>query len=131
VPATRTSPSTGWSRRLERRATFSCASTARSRGRARAGSVQRFIERGVELKASASAEEFTGHIRAEFEKKAGSRVRPASDPNSEMIYRSRFGCALKAGMRPAESRRMVSRLRRAGPASLLSLPWLLSLASVR
>ncbi len=29
----------------------------------------RFIERGVELKASASPEEFTGHIRAEFEKK--------------------------------------------------------------
>src|SRR5213596_2374786 len=30
---------------------------------------KRFIERGVELKASASPEEFTGHIRAEFEKK--------------------------------------------------------------
>jgi tripartite-type tricarboxylate transporter receptor subunit TctC len=29
----------------------------------------RFIERGVELKASASPEEFSGHIRAEFEKK--------------------------------------------------------------
>src|SRR3989449_62194 len=30
---------------------------------------KRFIERGVELKASASPEEFTEHIRAEFEKK--------------------------------------------------------------
>src|ERR1700704_1396599 len=30
---------------------------------------KRFIERGVELKASASPEEFSGHIRAEFEKK--------------------------------------------------------------
>jgi tripartite-type tricarboxylate transporter receptor subunit TctC len=30
---------------------------------------KRFIERGVELKASDSPEEFTGHIRAEFEKK--------------------------------------------------------------
>src|SRR6267154_6037432 len=30
---------------------------------------ERFIERGVELKASASPEDFTGHIRAEFEKK--------------------------------------------------------------
>jgi tripartite-type tricarboxylate transporter receptor subunit TctC len=30
---------------------------------------QRFIDRGVELKASASPEEFTAHIRAEFEKK--------------------------------------------------------------
>jgi tripartite-type tricarboxylate transporter receptor subunit TctC len=31
---------------------------------------KRFIERGVELRASASPEEFTEHIRAEFEKKA-------------------------------------------------------------
>jgi len=31
---------------------------------------QRFIERGVELKASASPEEFSGYIRAELEKKA-------------------------------------------------------------
>src|SRR5258708_17375744 len=30
---------------------------------------KRFIERGVELKASASPEEFSGHIRAEFDKK--------------------------------------------------------------
>jgi tripartite-type tricarboxylate transporter receptor subunit TctC len=30
---------------------------------------KRFIERGVELRASASPEEFTGHVRAEFEKK--------------------------------------------------------------
>jgi len=30
---------------------------------------KRFIERGVELKASASPEEFTEHIRAEFENK--------------------------------------------------------------
>src|ERR1700704_3571767 len=30
---------------------------------------KRFIERGVELRASASPEEFSGHIRAEFEKK--------------------------------------------------------------
>src|SRR5256885_10517920 len=30
----------------------------------------RFIERGVELKASSSPEEFTEHIRGEFEKKA-------------------------------------------------------------
>jgi tripartite-type tricarboxylate transporter receptor subunit TctC len=30
---------------------------------------KRFIERGVELKASASPGEFTEHIRAEFEKK--------------------------------------------------------------
>jgi tripartite-type tricarboxylate transporter receptor subunit TctC len=29
----------------------------------------RFLERGVELKASASPEEFTAHIKAEFEKK--------------------------------------------------------------
>jgi tripartite-type tricarboxylate transporter receptor subunit TctC len=33
------------------------------------GLYQRFIERGVELKASASPEEFTAHIKAEFEKK--------------------------------------------------------------
>jgi tripartite-type tricarboxylate transporter receptor subunit TctC len=30
---------------------------------------KRFIERGIELKASASPEEFAAHIRAEFEKK--------------------------------------------------------------
>jgi len=34
------------------------------------GLYQRFIERGVELKASASPEEFTAYIKAEFEKKA-------------------------------------------------------------
>ena len=31
---------------------------------------RRFIERGVELKASGSPEEFTAYIKAEFEKKA-------------------------------------------------------------
>ena len=30
---------------------------------------RRFIERGIELRASASPEEFTGYIKAEFEKK--------------------------------------------------------------
>jgi len=30
----------------------------------------RFIERGVELKASASPDEFTAYIKAEFDKKA-------------------------------------------------------------
>ena len=30
----------------------------------------RFIERGIELKASASPEEFTAYIKAEFDKKA-------------------------------------------------------------
>jgi len=30
---------------------------------------QRFIERGVELKASASPEEFSAYVKAEFEKK--------------------------------------------------------------
>jgi len=33
------------------------------------GLYRRFIERGIELKASASPEAFTGHIKAEFEKK--------------------------------------------------------------
>jgi tripartite-type tricarboxylate transporter receptor subunit TctC len=37
---------------------------------------KRFIERGIELKASASPEEFSAHIRAEFEKK-GRLVREA------------------------------------------------------
>jgi tripartite-type tricarboxylate transporter receptor subunit TctC len=38
---------------------------------------QRFIDRGVELKASASPEEFSGYLRAEFEKK-GRLVREAN-----------------------------------------------------
>ena len=37
---------------------------------------KRFLERGIELKASGSPEEFDGHIKAEFEKK-GSLVRDA------------------------------------------------------
>ena len=67
---TKASPSTGWRRRREHRGGSRPPARGSREGGAQSGAAQAPLERGVELTASVSPDEFTAYIRAEHEKMA-------------------------------------------------------------